>query len=414
MRIRGRTAAFIAVTGAMVLGVAATIGYSVGTGRDPSRTVTWWVPNWDSEIATELVAEFEAQNPDLSVEMVETTSDTMANKVSVALDSDNPPDVITELSSRTRTYIAKGALSDLSDMYGPDMPRSDFIPGALEAVTDGAATYAVPYRWDCVALIYNKDLLAAAGITEPPATWADLLADARKLTSGDVTATAWPMSGAAEDLVRRYLGFALSAGATIEHGVPRMDLASSQAALEIVGGSVAEGWASRSSLEVDNSEVRELFINGRIAMYLGGVFDVEQHLEAGINVGTALTPGPDGPGMQTADGWGYLVPEKAKNASGARRLVEFLSRPETMARLTMTYPARISASGDPRFHDEYREPHYEQLAEHSVPPPNDPAWVGLNPFVYSTVQAVALGQTSPADGARAIQAEADRVLGPAG
>ncbi|OLT02061.1 hypothetical protein BJF90_04570 [Pseudonocardia sp. CNS-004] len=414
MRVRGRTAAFIGVTAAMVIGVAATIIYSVGTGRDPSRTVTWWVPNWDTPIATDLVAEFEAQNPDLSVEMVETTSDTMANKISVALDSGDPPDVITELASRTRTSIAKGALADLSDLYGPDMPRSDFIPGALDAVTNDTGTYAVPYRWDCIALIYNKDLFAAAGIAGPPATWAELEATARRLTSGDVTGTAWPMSGAAEDLVRRYLGFALAAGARSENGIPLLDVASSQAALEIVGGSVAEGWASRSSLEVDNTEVRELFINGRIAMYLGGVFDVEQQLEAGMNVGTALTPGPDGPGVQAADGWGYLVPAAAKNPTGARRLVEFLARAENMARLTMTYPARISAGGDARFHDQYREPHYVQLAEHSVPPPNDPAWVGVNPFVYSTIQAVALGQVTPADGARAIQAEADRVLGPTG
>jgi ABC-type glycerol-3-phosphate transport system substrate-binding protein len=414
MRVRGRTAAFIGVTAAMVIGVAATIIYSVGSGRDPSRTVTWWVPNWDTPIATDLVAEFEAQNPDLSVEMVETTSDTMANKISVALDSGDPPDVITELASRTRTSIGKGALADLSDLYGPDMPRSDFIPGALDAVTNDTGTYAVPYRWDCIALIYNKDLFAAAGIAGPPATWAELEATARLLTSGDVTGTAWPMSGAAEDLVRRYLGFALAGGARTENGIPLLDVASSQAALEIVGGSVAEGWASRSSLEVDNTEVRELFINGRIAMYLGGVFDVEQQLEAGMNVGTALTPGPDGPGVQAADGWGYLVPAKAKNPTGARRLVEFLARAENMARLTMTYPARTSAAGDPRFHDQYREPHYEQLAEHSVPPPNDPAWVGVNPFVYSTIQAVALGQVTPADGARAIQAEADRVLGPTG
>ncbi|GAA5137631.1 ABC transporter substrate-binding protein [Pseudonocardia adelaidensis] len=414
MRIRGRTAAFIGVTAAMVLGVAATIAYSVGTGRDPSRTVTWWVPNWDEPVATELVQEFEAQNPDLSVEMVETTSDTMANKISVALDSGDPPDVITELASRTRTYIAKGSLADLSDLYGPDIPRSDFIPGALDAVTNDTGTYAVPYRWDCVALIYNKDLFAAAGIAGPPTTWAELVADARKLTSGDVTATAWPMSGAAEDLVRRYLGFALSAGARVENGVPRLDLASSQAALEIVGGSVAEGWASRSSLEVDNTEVRELFINGRIAMYLGGVFDVQQQLDAGMNVGTALTPGPDGPGLQAADGWGYLVPAEAKNPAGARRLVEFLARPANMARLTITYPARISAGGAPQFHDQYRQPHYEQLAEHSVPPPNDPAWVAMNPFVYSTIQAVALGRTTPAAGARAIQAESDRLLGPTG
>lgn len=414
MRIRGRTAAFIGVCTAVVLGVAATIAYSVGTGRDPSRTIVWWVPNWDTPIATKLVEEFEAQHPDLSVEMVETTADTMANKISVALDSGNTPDVITELVSRTRTYMSKGQLADLSELYGPDMPREDFIQGALDAVSNDTGIYGVPYRWDCISLIYNKDLFAAAGIPGPPRTWAEFEAAARALTTGDVSGVAWPMSGAAHDLVLRFLGFALSAGATVENGVPHLDVESSTAALEMVGASVAEGWASRSSLEINNSETRELFINGRIAMYLGGVFDVEQHLEAGVNVGTALTPGPDGPGMQGADGWGYIIPQEAKNAEGARQLVAFLSRPENQTGLTMTYPARVSAAAAPRFHDEYRRPHYLQLTEHSVPTPNDPAWIAVLPSVYSTIQAVALGQTTPEDGARAIQAEADRQLGPTG
>lgn len=414
MRIRGRTAAFIAVTAAAVLGVAGTFVYTVSSRSDASQTVTWWVPNWDTPIATRLVDQFEAQNPDLSVEMVETTSDTMANKISVALDSGTTPDVITELASRTRTYAGKNQLADLSGMYGPDMPRDDFIPGALAAVSAGGGIYAVPYRWDCISLIYNKDMFAAAGITAPPATWDEFVANGKALTSGDVAGIAWPMSGAPGDLVLRFLGFAMSAGATIQDGVPHLSVDSSQAALQILGSSVAEGWGSRSSLEVDNTEVRELFINKRVAMYIGGVFDVQEELDAGMNVGTALTPGPSGPGMQGADGWGYIVPAAAPNADGAKRLVAFLTRPDTMASLTSTYPARISAAGADRFHDEYRAAHYEQLTEHSVPTANDPAWVSMIPTVYSTIQAVALGQTTPADGARAIQAEADRLLGPNG
>ncbi|WP_219417590.1 ABC transporter substrate-binding protein [Pseudonocardia nigra] len=401
------------MSAALVLGVVGTIASAVVSGRDPSTTVTWWLPNWDTPIATELVAQFEAENPDLTVRMVETTLDTMANKISVALDSGDTPDVITDLVSRTRTYIRSDQLADLSDLYGPDMPREDFVHGALDAVSSGGATYAVPYRWDCISLIYNKDLFAAAGISEPPATWSEFVADAETLTSGDVAGVAWPMNGSPNGLVNRFLGFAMSAGATVEDGVPQLTVESSRAALEIVGSSVAEGWASRSSLEVDNTEVRELFINGRVAMYIGGVFDVQLQLDAGMNVGTAVTPGPGGPGMQGADGWGYIVPAEAQNIDGAERLVAFLSRPANMARLTSTYPARISAAEGERFHDEYRQAHWVQLTEHSVPTPNDPAWVGMIPSVYSTIQSVALGQSTPEDGARAIQAEADRLLGPA-
>ena len=412
MAIRGRSAAFIGVSAAMVVAVVATIAVAVVSGGDSSRTVTWWLPNWDTEVAQELLAEFEAENPDLTVQTVETTADTMANKVSVALDSGDTPDVITDLVSRTRTYIRADQLTDLSGLYDPGMPREDFINGALDAVTKDSATYAVPYRWDCISLIYNKDLFAAAGIDAPPATWPEFIADAQALTTDDVAGVAWPMSGTPNDLVNRFLGFAMSAGATVEDGVPHLDVASSQAALEIVGSSVAQGWASRSSLEVNNTEVRELFINGRVAMYIGGVFDVELEREAGMNVGTAVTPGPDGPGMQGADGWGYIVPAEAKNVDGAKRLVAFLSRPDAMARLTSTYPARVSAAAGERFHDEDRQAHYEQLTEHSVPTPNDPAWVSMIPSVYSTIQSVALGESTPADGARAIQAEADRLLGP--
>jgi multiple sugar transport system substrate-binding protein len=414
MHIRGRTAAFIGVSAVVVLGIVGTVVYTVNSGGDTSKTVTWWVPNWDTPIATQLVDEFETQNPDLTVEMVQTTSDTMANRISVALDSGNTPDVITELASRTKSYVAKNQLTDVSDLYGPDMPREDFISGSVEAVSNGDKTYGVPYRWDCISLIYNKDLFAAAGISEPPATWAEFVADAKALTSGDVVGVAWPMSGAPNDLVLRFLGFAMSAGATIQDGIPHLDVDSSRAALEILGSSVAEGWGSRSSLEVDNTEVRELFINKRVAMYIGGVFDVQEELKAGMNVGTALTPGPSGTGMQGADGWGYIVPAQAPNADGAKRLVAFLAQPEKMATLTSTYPARISAAVGDRFHDQYREAHYRQLTEHSVPTANDPAWVAMIPSVYSAIQSVALGQSTPEVGARAIQAEADRLPGPTG
>jgi multiple sugar transport system substrate-binding protein len=38
-----------------------------------------------------------------------------------------------------------------------------------------------------LAILYNKDMFTAAGITTPPTTWSDFLADAKKLTTSKVT-----------------------------------------------------------------------------------------------------------------------------------------------------------------------------------------------------------------------------------
>lgn len=411
MGIRPRTAAFIAAAAVVALIIVGTIIYTTRSNHDASGPVTWWVPNWDVPIATELVAAFEKENPGLTVEMVETTSDTMANRISVALDSGNTPDVITELVSRTQTYVAKDQLADLSGLFGEDMPRDDFMNGTLDATSGENGTYGIPFRWDAIALIYNPEMLAAVG-AKPPTNFEEFVAAGQAVAAQDEAAgVAWPMNGTPSDLVGRFTAFALSAGATVKNGALQMDVESSTAALEIVGGSVAEGWASPSSLEVDNTGVRELFINKRIAMYVGGVFDMQLISDAGIPAASAVIPGQDGPGMSEANGWGYIVPAKSDNIEGAKKLVAFLTRPENMATLTSTYPSRLSAATGERFHDKLREAHFQQLTEHTVPAPNSPEWVLMAPFIYGVIQAVALGTTTPEDGAQEIQDEADRVLG---
>lgn len=404
-----------AVIGAFVVVAVVVVGAIVLSSRSAGdgdrETVTWWVPNWDRQVAGELVEQFEEENPDLVVELVETTADTLANRVSVALESGDTPDVITELASRTRTYIGNDQLADLTGLYDGEMPTDDFIPGALDAVSTDDGIFGVTYRWDAVALLYNEDLFAEADV-EAPTTWDEFEEVARQITEETgVYGAGWPMNGNPHDLVLRFMGFALSGGTEVVDGEPQLTPESTERALEIVGQSVADGWASPSSLEVDNTGVRELFINGQVGMYIGGVFDVNEIQDAGVNVRTAVTPGAEGPGTQLADGWTYIVPQDAPNMDGAERLVQFLGSPSSMESLTLTYPARDSAAENPRFHDEYREPHYLQVSEYSVPPANDPGWVSMVPYVYSEIQAVALGDSSAADAAADIVAESDRVLG---
>lgn len=404
MAMRPRTQVFLGVVVAAVLAIAGTVVYNVAGSQESDNTVTWWVPDWDYSKAAGLVPQFEQQHPGIVVNLVQTTGDTVANRTAVALDSGNVPDVITESLARVRTYATKGQLAAVGDLYGQDMPVADFAPGLVDALTFDGQTYAVPYRWATNALIYNPTLFAAAGITEAPRTWADFERDAKLLTKGDVVGTAWPMKGDPSDLTLRFLDFAISDGAKIAGGTPQLTASSSEAAVDLIGGSVAQGWASRSSFELDNTGIRELFLQGRVAMYPGGVFDVDAAVKQGAPVATALLPGPDGPGTAQGVGWGYLIPKASAHQDAARQLVSFLARPENMAALTLTFPARISASTDPKFTTPQRQPYAVQLAQHSVPAPNDPRWTSRVQAVHDKIQEVALGRTTPADAAAQIQA----------
>jgi ABC-type glycerol-3-phosphate transport system substrate-binding protein len=63
--------------------------------------------------------------------------------------------------------------------------QQDFMPAAFWQSTQvGSHLYGIPADTNFLFLFYRKDLFTQAGIPtdQPPATWADLEADAKKLT----------------------------------------------------------------------------------------------------------------------------------------------------------------------------------------------------------------------------------------
>src|SRR6266576_3156461 len=63
----------------------------------------------------------------------------------------------------------------------PGFTTSGYYPGAISECTYQGKQYCYPIGTNSVGLFYNKAMLAAAGI-QPPTTWDELDADAKKLT----------------------------------------------------------------------------------------------------------------------------------------------------------------------------------------------------------------------------------------
>lgn len=395
------------------LGVtAAGCGSEGGSAADES-TITWWSPNWDTPKAEELIEKFEAENPDIQIEMVETTNDTLANKVKTALDSGSAPDVITELVTRVPVYAEKGQLADLSSWYDDDMPTDDFNAAAIDAVSDGDSVYAVPWRWDAQGFIYNKEMFAEAGIHEPPSTWDELQEDAAILTDKlGIAAYGWPM-GSDNNTQSRWLNAYVTHGGGFEpqsDGTVSFDADASEAALADLGQGFDEGYVSQASFESDNTALQNLFINEQIAFYSDGAYALEPIKEAGIDVGTAMWPGTDGPATVSANGWAYIVPESSEKQELTKKFLAFMNTPENQADFTLTFPARLSAGEQEKFQDPLLQPFLQQQNEHGVAAPAYTGYTQLAQTVFSAAQQVGLGQATPAEANKAIVDQAANVL----
>jgi multiple sugar transport system substrate-binding protein len=152
------------------------------TGGPVTLTLAGWSLDSTPEFQT-LADAYEAENPDVTVEVVEYPA---GNDYDTALVADlaggTAPDVyVIKNLKNYLTFQSGNQLLDISDVAADLDPAT----GGLEYYEVDGATYAVPYRQDSWVLYYNKDLFAQAGVAEPDGswTWDDYAQAARDLTA---------------------------------------------------------------------------------------------------------------------------------------------------------------------------------------------------------------------------------------
>lgn len=73
---------------------------------------------------------------------------------------------------------------DITDMVAKSavIKPENYFQGPWNSVTWDGRVYGIPKYTDTIGVFYNKDMFKAAGIENPPQTWAELFEDAAKLT----------------------------------------------------------------------------------------------------------------------------------------------------------------------------------------------------------------------------------------
>ena len=236
---------------------------------------------------------------------------TLIQKVLQQASSKTLPDMLMLDNPEIQQIAEAGALMPLDD-FG--INAEGYAPGPVSAATYDGKLYGLQPGANTLAIFYHKDVLAKAGV-QPPKTWDELKAAAKKLTSD------------------KQYGFAFNATADYEgawqflppmwtNGGDETDLKSPQVAeaLQLWKDLVDEGSVSKSVVNWKQADVNDQFIAGKAAMMLNGPWQIPSLQKAKVDFGVAPFPvnTPDQTSIAPLGGEAWTVPVTGDNAKMAK------------------------------------------------------------------------------------------------
>jgi multiple sugar transport system substrate-binding protein len=171
--------------GASASGAAASSNFDPSSVSGTVVFTGWQASKEEGAALTKTLDGFKAKFPKVTVNY-QPISTEYPTAMAAKFSAHQPPDLFYVDSSVAPDWISQGLLQPLDDWISQrGFDTSQFYPGYLNAFkgTD-SKTYGFPKDGNTIAMAYNTDMLTAAGITTPPATWEDLVAAAPKLTAG--------------------------------------------------------------------------------------------------------------------------------------------------------------------------------------------------------------------------------------
>ncbi|QCB27176.1 sugar ABC transporter substrate-binding protein [Streptomyces sp. SS52] len=336
-----------------------------GDGADDGRiTLRFQSLAWQEEsveATRELVREWNAAHPDVRVEYVQGSWDSVHDQLLTSFEGGEAPDIIHDASDDLADFAYGGHLADLTDLL-PERLKSDIPRRSWETVTFGDGIYGVPFLQEPRVLIANADLLKESGVRVPtpedPWTWAEFRQVTKRLSGDGRYGVAWPL----KEPVSATLNLSLSTGGQLFHrGADGKVTVRFEESDQVVPQTIrdqvdTDHSASPTTLGSGGSDTLPGFFAGKYAMVPLG-FSYRQQIEQQAPDGFdwQVLPAPAGAGglTQGVSPQTLSVAEDSPHQKEAAAFVDFLLRPDNMVRLALgdwMLPTGTRALADPALH----------------------------------------------------------------
>ncbi len=272
-KLTSRIAGGVALASAAALALAACSsggGGSPAGGNGGTTTLKLVVAdygtgpsNTSSKYWATIVSAFEAAHSNIKVNVTTIPWTNFDSQVQTMVQNKNYPD-ITE-GDYFSNYAQDGLLYPASDVLSDP---SNLLPAFKAQGTYNGVQYGMPFTTSSRTLFYNKKLFAQAGIMSAPQTWADVEADAAKITKLGKVGFGLPL-GNEEAQAESLLWMLGDGGGYQTAGKYTIDSPANVAAFTFLKGMVAAGDTEPNPGTVDRTKLWEQFAQGTVGMING-------------------------------------------------------------------------------------------------------------------------------------------------
>jgi N,N'-diacetylchitobiose transport system substrate-binding protein len=411
------------------------------TATPTSGTLTVWLMNGslNDNSVVQLDTDFQMSHPGWKVNYQVQQWNGIVDKLTTALASNNPPDVVEMGNTQAITFEAAGALMDLTSsraaLNGGSSNDSASGDQAFLASLNSASVYqdklfAMPFYAGDRVLIYRKDLLSAAGIDPTTLTSKDkLIAAAKTLQTKNSSVKDFSGLYVAGQNWYSLLQMIWDRGGTLAtqaNGTWTANLESS-ASMQGIQDYV-DYYKAGSTGPMNNDEMNPpeytLFQQGKVGMFVGNGWEISSAIGAkGVvtsadQVGVMAIPSVnDGKTQPVFLGGSVLgIAAKSKNQAAALDWLKSLTTPAGQQILISNgwIPNLKSAAASiPDGADTaILKIQAAEAAAGSGFTPNDPRWAGVeaNNPIKTMLTKILTGQASIADAAKEADQKIDAIL----
>ena len=146
-----------------------------GPGADGTQEVEFWTMQLQPDFTdyfNDLIAQYEAENPGVTVRWVDVPWADMQSKILTAVTAGTAPDVVNLNPDFAAQLASRNAWLSLDDKVS-EADRAVYLPNIWQANTLNGQSFGIPWYLTTNVTLYNQTLLEQAGV-EPPTTYAEL------------------------------------------------------------------------------------------------------------------------------------------------------------------------------------------------------------------------------------------------
>jgi multiple sugar transport system substrate-binding protein len=379
-------------------------------GGKASGDITVWAMGTEGEKLSVLADAFMKENPDAKVTVTPVPWDGAHNKLSTAIAGQKTPDV-TMLGT---TWVGEFAKTGALDVTPPDfVQQKDFFPGAWETGVVDGTSYSVPWYVETRLLYVNKSIAEKAGITSAPKTWDELTQAVKDMQAKGGAKYGVYLQPGQTGAWQTVMPFVWQNGGDIYDG-QKFTLDSPQVveALDYYKSFYDSGLSSRDRLR--EGEPEQKLLAGEVASFVSGPWHIGLLNELGGKGKYELWPMPSGSGDFTSfiGGSNLAVFKGTKNRDAAWKFVSYLMKPDVQVKWYQTVsdlPSVQAAWNDKTLAGDPQLKLFGDQLDKAKAPPSIPTWEQIAAGVDTELEKIAKGTESPADAAKAMQAQATSI-----